>query len=288
MKKTVESIEKEISTYLESQQAAVFSEDYGIQWIEYYYTDDGDYSASVRMRVEDYVKDLICDVEMPVATRDDDDDDDDDDDYDYDVYDDYDGCTEDWEIKLCVHYGVHSRDDLDWGTIIVDVESESVGSYIVYQLAEQIAEQRAEDEEAVITEDVVALAKKIDNAREWDLDDCKTLCEALDMGDEWEAANGETFEAVAEKAVAIALKDSKPVYLSVDNGASYIAADEDAELQAAIDKVGWGEIVSFMDDDARVKVHYDVTPFMDDVAPCTDLEFLKHYLEIAPCDLVIG
>lgn len=139
-----------------------------------------------------------------------------------------------------------------------------------------------------ITKDTIALAKKIDNAQEWDMADCKTLCEALDMGDEWEAADGETFEAVAEKAVAIALKDSKPVYLSVDNGATYIAADEDAELQAAIDKVGWGEIVSFMDDDARVKAHYDVTPFMDDVAPCTDLEFLKHYLEIAPYDLVIG
>lgn len=139
-----------------------------------------------------------------------------------------------------------------------------------------------------ITKDIIELAKKIDNAQEWNLDDCKALCEALDMGDEWEAADGETFEAVAENAVGIALKDSKPVYLSVDNGVSYIAADEDAELQAAIDKVGWGEIVSFMDNDARVKAHYDVTPFMGDVSPCTELEYLKHYLEIAPCDLVIG
>lgn len=132
-----------------------------------------------------------------------------------------------------------------------------------------------------ITEEIIALAKKIDDAQEWNLDDCKTLCEALDMGDEWEAADGETFEAVVEKAVAIALKDSKPVYLSVDNGVSYIAADEDAELQAAIDKVSFGEIVSFMDDDARDKTRYDV-------APCTELEYLKHYLEIAPYDLVIG
>lgn len=132
-----------------------------------------------------------------------------------------------------------------------------------------------------ITKDIIELAKKIDNAQEWDLDDCKALCEALDMSDEWEAADGETFEAVVEKAVEIALKDSKPVYLSVDNGATYIAADEDAELQAAIDKVGWGEIVSFMDDDAREQAH-------SDVAPCTELEFLKRYLEIAPCSLVIG
>lgn len=132
-----------------------------------------------------------------------------------------------------------------------------------------------------ITKDIIELAKKIDNAQEWDLDDCKALCEALDMSDEWEAADGETFEAVVEKAVEIALKDSKPVYLSVDNGATYIAADEDAELQAAIDKVGWGEIVSFMDDGAREQAH-------SDVAPCTELEFLKRYLEIAPCNLVIG
>ena len=32
-----------------------------------------------------------------------------------------------------------------------------------------------------ITKDIIALAKKIDNAQEWDMDDCKTLCEALDM-----------------------------------------------------------------------------------------------------------
>ena len=134
---------------------------------------------------------------------------------------------------------------------------------------------------ATITKDIIALAKKIDNAQEWDMDDCKALCEALGMGDEWEAADGETFEAVVEKAVEIALKDSKPVYLSVDNGTTYIAADEDDELQAAIETIGWDAIVSYMDDDAREKAHYDV-------APCTELEYLKHYLEIAPCDLVIG
>ena len=133
----------------------------------------------------------------------------------------------------------------------------------------------------VITKDIIELAKKIDNAQEWNADDCKALCKALDMSDEWEAADSETFEAVVEKAVTIALNDSKPVYLSIDNGVSFIAADEDVELQAAIDKVGWGEIVSFMDDDARERAH-------DDVAPCTELEFLKRYLEIAPCSLVIG
>lgn len=57
-----------------------------------------------------------------------------------------------------------------------------------------------------ITKDIIALAKKIDNAQEWDPDDCKALCEALDMGDEWDAADGDTFESVIEKAVEIALK----------------------------------------------------------------------------------
>lgn len=58
---------------------------------------------------------------------------------------------------------------------------------------------------ATITEEIIALAKKIDNAQEWDPDDCKALCEALDMSDEWEAADGETFEAVMDKALAIVL-----------------------------------------------------------------------------------
>lgn len=60
--------------------------------------------------------------------------------------------------------------------------------------------------DTTITKDIIELAKKIDSAQEWDLDDCKALCEAVGMGDEWEAADGETFEAVVEKAVEIALK----------------------------------------------------------------------------------
>lgn len=132
-----------------------------------------------------------------------------------------------------------------------------------------------------ITKDIIELAKKIDDAQEWNLDDCKALCEALDMGDEWDAAEGDSFEAVVEKAIEIALKDSKPVYLSIDNGMTFITADEDTELQAAIDEVGWEEIVGYMDDDAREKAHRDV-------APGTKLEYLKHYLKIAPHDLVIG
>ncbi len=69
----------------------------------------------------------------------------------------------------------------------------------------------------VITKDIIELAKKIDNAQEWNADDCKALCEAVDMGDEWEAADGETFEAVAEKAIEIALKDAEKKEITVED-----------------------------------------------------------------------
>lgn len=133
---------------------------------------------------------------------------------------------------------------------------------------------------ATITKDIIALAKKIDSAQEWDMVDCMALCEALDMGDEWDAADSETFESVIEKAIDKALWGDA-ARLSVDNGVSYIAADEGDELQAAIDEVGWDTIVSAMDDDAREQAHREV-------APCTELDFLEYYLEIALHDLVIG
>lgn len=186
------------------------------------------------------------------------------------------------------YFGEHAAEyPDDWGACCAATEDDpdsdfrAICEYLAVQANAWIEDEEADDK-VVITEDIIALAKKISNAQLcWALNDGRTLCEALGMGDEWDAADGDTLDAVVEKAVEIALKDSKPVYLSVDNGFSYIAVDEDDELQAAIDKVSWGQIVSFMDDDARERAHFDV-------APCTDLEFLKYYLEIAPCDLVIG
>lgn len=205
MKKTIESIEKEINAELKHSQLASFDEDNGIQWIEYAYTDEDGFWASERMPVERYVEGLIWDVELPAEDARDE--------------DDYDDCDEDWMIKLCIHYGVRGFRDLDWGEIIADVESEcSVIGDITYALATQIAEQREDEESAA---------------------------------------------------------------LSIDNGATYIEADDEDALQSAIDTIGWDEIVSHMDDDAREQAH-------SDVSPCTELEYLKHYLEIAPCDLVIG
>ena len=46
-------------------------------------------------------------------------------------------------------------------------------------------------------------AYRMDEQGEWDLDDCKELCKAAGLLDEWEAANGENFEAVMHKAAEL-------------------------------------------------------------------------------------
>lgn len=63
--------------------------------------------------------------------------------------------------------------------------------------------------------------------------------------------------------------------ISIDNGRSYVTPAE------AIDAMSWDVIVNMMDDDTRETVHREL-------APCTKIEFLRRYLEIAPHDLVIG
>lgn len=140
---------EDVMTALRENVSIEWEEDWGIQYVDYYlHLDDlgytiidlcglGEGSFKCRTSVEDYVDELICDVELPAASRDDDDDDDDDDDY--DVYDDYDGCTEDWEIKLCVRYGVHARDDLDWSVIVAEIEEREDGIFAC--IAEDLAAQ---------------------------------------------------------------------------------------------------------------------------------------------------
>lgn len=44
------------------------------------------------------------------------------------------------------------------------------------------------------------LAAEIREGQEWDLDQLAELCELAGMSEEWEAADGETFEQVAFKA----------------------------------------------------------------------------------------
>ena len=48
-----------------------------------------------------------------------------------------------------------------------------------------------------------ALAQKIRNTSEWNAEDLEKLCEMAGIEDEWDAADGETFERVAYKAAEI-------------------------------------------------------------------------------------
>lgn len=51
--------------------------------------------------------------------------------------------------------------------------------------------------------DKYEIAEVIRNADEWDPDDCRELCELAGIEDEWDAADGETFEQVVYKAAEI-------------------------------------------------------------------------------------
>ena len=63
--------------------------------------------------------------------------------------------------------------------------------------------------------------------------------------------------------------------ISVDNGRTFVTAAE------ALDAVGPEVIAMFMDDEIREAVH-------SELAPCTELEFLERYLQLAKENLIIG
>ena len=44
------------------------------------------------------------------------------------------------------------------------------------------------------------IAEKIRNMDTWDEDLCRELCEEAGMADEWDAADGETFESIIWRA----------------------------------------------------------------------------------------
>ena len=64
-------------------------------------------------------------------------------------------------------------------------------------------------------------------------------------------------------------------HISIDNGYTFISPEE------AIAGMRWEVIAHYMEDSAREAVHADL-------APCSNLNFLTRYLEIADCDLIIG
>lgn len=49
-------------------------------------------------------------------------------------------------------------------------------------------------------EEAIAIARRLKNAEEWDMDLLKDLFILIGMEDEWEEADGETFESVIEDA----------------------------------------------------------------------------------------
>lgn len=70
-------------------------------------------------------------------------------------------------------------------------------------------------------------------------------------------------------------EEQKMKQISIDNGLTYVTPEE------AIDGMSWDVIAHYMEDEAREAVHADL-------APCTNLEFLIRYLELADHDLIIG
>lgn len=63
--------------------------------------------------------------------------------------------------------------------------------------------------------------------------------------------------------------------ISINNGRSYCTIEE------ALNRFNIRIIAHYMDDEIREEVHREL-------APCTDAEFIKRYLELATEDLIIG
>ena len=71
------------------------------------------------------------------------------------------------------------------------------------------------------------------------------------------------------------------VKISFNNGCSFKSYGDLTIDDIDYVNEDWDNIVSYMDDDVREEVH-------SELAPCSELDFLKRYLEIAKTDLIIG
>lgn len=67
--------------------------------------------------------------------------------------------------------------------------------------------------------------------------------------------------------------------ISLDNGRTWMTADE--AMEEINERNLWDAIVDMMEDEIREAVH-------DDLAPCTEEEFLAEYLRRAEDGMVIG
>ena len=63
--------------------------------------------------------------------------------------------------------------------------------------------------------------------------------------------------------------------ISIDNGRTFVTPG------GALEQFDLDTIACYMDDEDRERTHLEI-------APCTDLEFLTHYLKIAKNDIIIG
>lgn len=63
--------------------------------------------------------------------------------------------------------------------------------------------------------------------------------------------------------------------ISINNGRSFCTPAE------ALNRLTLADMIVYMDDDIRERVHAEL-------APCTDREFLELYLALAAEDLIIG
>lgn len=68
--------------------------------------------------------------------------------------------------------------------------------------------------------------------------------------------------------------------ISLDNGNTYYSIDDLTDIAPEIDKY-WRALEVMMDDDTREAVIWDM-------APCSNLDFLREYLTRATDDLILG
>ena len=82
----------------------------------------------------------------------------------------------------------------------------------------------------------------------------------------------ELYRLAREEAERIA----EEKHISLDNGNSWLSPAE------ALDQTTLDALADYMESYAREQAHNTLD------LPCTDLEFLTRYMELAPCDLIIG
>jgi len=99
-----------------------------------------------------------------------------------------------------------------------------------------------------------------------DEDTIVTTAEVERLAAEWEKPVEELLEQ---------LEETGPASISIDNGMHWVDPEE------ALAEMSLDTIVNYMDDDTREAIAREY-------APCSDLEFLTHYLEAAPNDLIVG